>query len=394
MHHSRTVMAVAAAVLASLVVAACGSGGSGSESQSSSPSSSTSSSSSSSAAPTTADSSSTSESSPTSEESSPTSEPAPSISMEPAEVNLAFGFLLNAAYGGFYVADADGDYADNNLTVNMLAGGPNAPAPEVSLSSGEAQIGIEANTSRLMSYLAKSDDIVIIGQKYQQSPNGLLSLASKPVQEPADLVGIKVLAGAPNRPSIDALMNINNVTDYTFVPAGADVGPLMGGEGDALLSFANNQPITLEQKFGLKEGSDFFFTPFSEFGYHLMSDVVIVYKPYLESHRDAVVRFMAATIQGWEKQLQDPAAGVDLAVTKYGAQLGLDAAQQLALAQADVPYITSDLTQEKGLFYVDADYVQNKIYPSLEKGGVTGMPAAESIIDMSVLDDAYALLGK
>ena len=66
--------------------------------------------------------------------------------------------------------------------------------------------------------------------------------------------------------------------------------------------------------------------------------------------------------------------------------------QQLALAKTDIPYMESDLTKKHGLFYVDANFIKNKVYPSLERGGVTGMPPAASVVDMSVLDDAYAML--
>ena len=111
-------------------------------------------------------------------------------------------------------------------------------------------------------------------------------------------------------------------------------------------------------------------------------------------HRDEVVNFMAATVQGWQAQIKDPAKGAKLAVDKYGADLGLDLAQQTAAAKAEIPYMTSELTKKKGLFSVDPAYVEKYVYPSLEKAGITGMPAASKVIDTTVLDDVYKKISK
>jgi len=315
------------------------------------------------------------------------------VAAAPVPFPVAFAFLKNNTYAGNYIADDSGLYAKAGLAPTFLGGGPNAPAPEVSISSGEAVLAFESNSSRLFSYLAKADDIVIIGQRFQTVPNGLLSLAKHPVRKASDLHGVKVIAGAANRTSMDALMAINNIKDYEFVPGGADVGPLLAGQGDALLAFATNQAITLKQQ-GMKENKDFYFVPFNKLNYYLMSEVVIVSKSYLASHRDEVVNFMAATVQGWQAQIKNPAKGAKLAVDKYGAELGLDLAQQIAAAKAEIPYMTSELTKKKGLFSVDPAYVEQYVYPSLEKAGITGMPAAADVIDTTVLDDVYKKISK
>lgn len=306
---------------------------------------------------------------------------------------VAFSFIKNYEYAGNYVADDSGLYKKAGLAPKFLGGGPNAPAPEVSITSGQAVIAYESNTSRLFSYLAKANDIVIIGQQSQVTPNGLLSLAKRPVRNPSELKGARIIAAAPNRSSIAALMSINNVKDYQFVPGGADVGPLLAGQGDALLAFATNQPITLQQQ-GMKEGKDFFFTPFNDLNYYLMSDVVIVSKAFLASHRDEVVNFMAATIQGWQIQMKDPAKGAKLAVDKYGADLGLNLAQQTAAAKAAIPYMISALTKSKGIFRIDPAHVAATVYPGLEKAGITNLPDVNKVIDTTVLDDAYKKLNK
>jgi ABC-type nitrate/sulfonate/bicarbonate transport system substrate-binding protein len=304
-------------------------------------------------------------------------------------LTMSFAFLENVEYGGYFIADDKGYYGKQGINPTFQGGGGNGPAPELELQSGSSQLATEANMVRLFQYLAQHDDITLIAAQFQSTPNGLLSLAKRPVTDKAQLNGATILAAATNRPDIAALMKINGITDYKFSPAGADVGPLLAGQGDALLAFATNQPITLQQQFHMKPGRDYYFTLFSDLSYYVYSDVVIVSRAYLDKNRDEVVRFMKATIQGWQDYLSDPSLGAELAVTKYGASLGLNLAQQTAAAQAQVPLLQSPTTKAKGLFRLDLDYMENKMYPSLRAGGITKLPPVSAVTDTTVLDDVF-----
>jgi ABC-type nitrate/sulfonate/bicarbonate transport system substrate-binding protein len=308
----------------------------------------------------------------------------PSVAADLTKLNVAFGFLSSVEYAGEFVADAEGYYAEGGIEPTFISGGPNAMAPEVALASGQAQIAIESNTSRLFSYLAKADDIVIIGQSFQRSPSGLLSLKNRPVRNAKELNGSRIIAGAPNASSIDALMAINNVTDYEFIPGGADIGALQSGQGDALLSFASNQPVVLERQ-GLKAGEDFYFTALDELDYYFMSGVIIVSRTFLEENRELVANFLKATAKGWEKAFEDPAAAAELTVSAYATDQGLDPAQQTAVLKAQIPFMTSDFSKANGLLAVDTNYIESKVYPSLEKAGLTGLPDLTRALDTSVL---------
>lgn len=302
-------------------------------------------------------------------------------------VTVAFGFLNNVQDSGLFVADDAGYYAKAGVKPTFVAGGGNAPAPEVAIASGQAQIGFESNMSRLFEYLSKADDIVIIGQVFQKPPNGLLSLKARPVRNEKELEGAKIMGAASNKSFVEGFMTINGVTDYTFVPGGADIGALQAGRGDAMLAFASNQPIVLEKQ-GLKANEDFFFTPFDELNYHLMAGVIIVSKSFLAEHRDAVVGFLKASAQGWEKAIEDPRAAADLTVNKYVANQGLDVEKEEASLKAQIPLMTSPSTKANGLFTIDPNIVKTKVYPGLEAAGLTNLPDVSKAIDMSPLEEA------
>ncbi|MCE4025503.1 ABC transporter substrate-binding protein [Microbacterium sp. Au-Mic1] len=302
-------------------------------------------------------------------------------------INVAFAFTESVQDSGYFVADDAGYYAKLGVKVTFTPGGGSSPAPEVAIASGQAQIGIESNTSRLFSYLSKADDIVIIGQVFQEAPNGLVSLKARPVRNPQDLDGARIMGPSTNQAFVAGLMKINDVTNYSFVPGGADIGALQSGQADAMLAFATNQPVALEKQ-GLTPDKDFFFTPFDKLNYHVMADVIVVSKSFLKEHRDAVVAFLKASTQGWKAAMKDPHSAAQLTVSKYATNQGLDAATQEISLQKQIPLMTSPLTEAKGLLAVDPSVITSKVYPGLEAAGLTGLPDASKVVDMSLLEDA------
>ncbi|HLI15305.1 MAG TPA: ABC transporter substrate-binding protein [Acidimicrobiales bacterium] len=309
-------------------------------------------------------------------------------------MTIAFSFLPNVEYAGWILAQQNGWYRDYDLDITLVGGGPNAPTPEAQLTAGTAQVATEANTVRLFSALAQGQPLVIFAQDYQQSPNGLLSLRRRPVTTPAELEGARIIASAPNAPSIAALMKINHVKNYTFVPGGITVDGLLAGQGDALLAFAYNQPLTLELHYGMREGKDFFFTPFSKLNYDILSDVSITTRSYRDHHREALVKLVAANIRGWTEDIKFPLNGTNATMREFGASQGLNRAQQEKANKIQASYVVSRWSQAHGLLSLNPGYIQDSVYRTLRASGITNLPALEHVIDTSIVADAWKLVGK
>lgn len=306
----------------------------------------------------------------------------------PVDMTLAFSFLENVEYAGWYLGKQDGFFSKRNLNVKFLGGGPNTPAPETQLQAGAAQVVLEANTVRLFSAIAKKQPLVVLSQDFQVSPNGLLSLARRPVRTSAELRGAKIIAAASNRQNMAVMMKLNGVTDYQFVPGGSSVASLIAGQGDALLAFAQNQPIILETQYHMKAGKDFFFVPFSDLNYYLLSDVLVTTKSYATSHRAVVVDLLAGALQGWQEDLSNPARGTAATMALSGTSLGLKQQQQQAVNEAQLPYILPKGTPSSDLLRLDPAFVEQHLYPSLKAAGITGLPPASSVVDPTLLEDA------
>ena len=145
--------------------------------------------------------------------------------------------------------------------------------------------------------MAQGSDLVMIAAVLQQSPLGLAWLDPE-IESLEDMIG-KRIGGSPDSPlNIDAAFAANDLpNDYEFVPIGFDPAPLANGEIDVIVCFVTNQPTVLELQ-GLEPIS----RTFSDFGTPLYADAIIGKRGYLDENREAVVGYLRAVIQGWEKK--------------------------------------------------------------------------------------------
>ena len=309
---------------------------------------------------------------------------------ETASISTAMGWIKNVEYGGSWIALENGFYEAEGIEVEYQQGGPNAPTPQVSVAAGDAQIGVVPSMTSLIDAIGEGNDFVVFATQYQVSPGAVLSLAAKPVKTPEDLVGITFLGQEGVDVIIDAVLTIAGLDpgDYEFVIAGFTPDPLIEGQGDAYSCFAVNQPITLETR-GLVEGEDFFVTTWADLGMPSYSNLFFAPREWYEANRDVVVRFMRATIMGWEMNEADPAIGAGLAVDKYGVDLGLDIVQQTRQNELQIPLMQSDLTASSGLFRLDAALWDGAMTAALVASGRDDVPAAADVLDLTLLDEVF-----
>ena len=308
-----------------------------------------------------------------------------------AGLRTALAWIRNVEYAGLWVAQEKGFYAEEGLAPEFLNGGPNAPMPTVAVAARDAHIGFDNDLRHLMDAILNGNDLVLLGAQYQRSPAAVLSLAKRPVRTPKDLLGIRFLGQEGTQNIVDAVLTIAGLPlDYEFVPAGFAVDPLVEGQGVAYACFAVNQPITLQMRYGMKEGRDYVVTPWADLGIPGYANMLFAPRQAVREQFDALVGFMRATIRGWQVVNSDPLAAARLVVEKYGPELGLELNQQQRQCELQVPFMHSPLTEAKGLFWVDAPTLGGAMYSALRASGRKQLPEPSSIVDTSVLAAAYA----
>lgn len=307
-----------------------------------------------------------------------------------AKVSVALGWIQNVEFAGLWLAEHNGYFDAQKIDANIIAGGPNAPDPTVTVAAGSADIGVSSDMTSLLEAIAKGNDFVFIGATFQTSPGCIVSLASHPVRTAKDLVGIKFLGQQGVQTDLNAILKLAGLPQkYTFIPVGFTPEPLVQHQGQAFSAFATNEVITLEQQ-GLKEGKDFIVTTYAQLGLPSYSDIYFASKKYIAANRPAVVRFMRAVVQGWEDNLQAaPSVAAELAVKVYGSSLGLSLPQQILENEAQIPFMKSAQTDAHGLLWVDPTILGGAMYKALIASGVTQLPPAASVVDTSILAEVY-----
>ena len=306
-------------------------------------------------------------------------------------LRTALAWIRNVEYAGLWMAQEKGFYAEEGVAPQFLDGGPNAPMPTVAVAARDAQLGFDNDLRHFMDAILNGNDLVLLGAQYQRSPAAVLSLASRPVRTPKDLLGIRFLGQEGTQNIVDAVLTVAGLPlDYEFVPAGFAVDPLVEGQGAAYACFAVNQPITLQMRYGMREGRDYVVTPWADLGIPSYANMVFAPRQVVREQFDALVGFMRGTIRGWQAVNSDPATAARLVVEKYGAGLGLELNQQQRQCELQVPFMQGPATERKGLFWVDAETLGGAMYTALRASGRKNLPDASTIVDTSVLAAAWS----
>jgi len=316
----------------------------------------------------------------------------PSFSRAQASPTLttAFGWIPNVQYAGHWIALERGYFGEEGLNAEHLPGGPNAPNALVTLSTGNAQVAY-GQWLPFLDARDRGNDFVMIAANFPVNPTGFMSLPGRPIRNPADLVGTRILAqNESDKQIIETIFKLNNLPiDYTFVPAGFSPEPLLAGDGDVYICFMTNQPITLE-KMGLKADEDFIVASMADFGYIQPGATFITDRATLESRRDDLVAYLKALIRGWTENERDAEVAARLTVEKYGADLGLDLQQQIRQNELQIPYTRA---RDGRMFWIDPADVTGPMYTIAREAGRSNLPEdVGEILDTSLLQEAHASL--
>lgn len=306
-------------------------------------------------------------------------------SAEDFEMTYAYGWISNIEQAPLWAALDQGYFTEEGLDVSYIPGGPNAPATLVSLSAGSADI-VTANWLPILDAINEGNDFVILGAMWWASPAAFMTLGDLPLNSAEDLLGKTILAqNTSDSDIVDAILDLAGLPhDYEVVPTGFSPEPLLAGDGDVYFAFATNQPITFENM-GMVEGEDFHTTLLDDLGYDVKQGLIVAQRAYVEENREQVVGFLRAMMKGWHYAVADPAAVTELVVGEYGADLGLDPAQQqrqmeiqatLVMPPEGVPMFTFDPELITGIMGTAA--------------GDRVVPPVEQLLDLSLAEEAAA----
>lgn len=257
----------------------------------------------------------------------------------PDAITVQLSWFHTVEFAGFYAAVEKGFYADENLSVSLLPGGPDVDPLRV-VQAGTAQLGVTSGDN-LVRARAANITVTAIMAIFRSSPLIVMSLPDSGIQRPQDLVGktVGVISGQLDSAwdiqflALLAPLNIDAqrlkfvaMQDYT----GAN--ELTSGRVQAASGFFSTNEAVQARLDGLQPNLIFY----SDYGIQIYVNALFAPDTLLNSHPDLALRLVRATLKGYQYALDHPAEAAQFAL-KFDQNLDLKL--QTAALEAQIPFI-------------------------------------------------------
>ena len=217
------------------------------------------------------------------------------------KINLHLKWYHKFQFAGYYAAQQQGYFQEEDLKVKLIEGGPltNHLHQLINGSSQYATLGSESITS-----LSVGSPVVILASIFQHAPEVLISLKSSGITNISQLEGkVLMLADKSIAGQIEAMLLRNSLTphNYTRYTYDGNVKNLANGTVQAMYGYLSNEPYQLKQL-----GHDVnVFSP-QDFDIDFYGDSLATTQDELKNHPQRVASVRRAVIRGWRYALDNP----------------------------------------------------------------------------------------
>jgi NitT/TauT family transport system substrate-binding protein len=293
-------------------------------------------------------------------------------------VTHQLGWLKISQFSGFFAGLEKGYYEDEGIDATFDAGGPNIIASQV-VSAERALVGDDDNTTVLQA-IDKGQPVMVYGTIFQKSPYAVMSYEGSPIRSLEDFAGKTIALSEATRPQLDPLLEEAGVDleDVKYVPAGPDPSQLASKQVDGYFGYSTSEGVALKQ-----QGLDIVITYFNDLGFPSYANVLITQPDAIEAEEDTLVRFLRASIRGWEYSLDHPEEMGELVAEKYGPK-GLDVETEIAAHKAQAPLIRSP----NGPLWIDRGKMEDTIRAAADVGSVSKDLPIDEVLSTAIWEKA------
>lgn len=214
------------------------------------------------------------------------------------EVELALNWLPEAEHGGFFAADVHGLFAERQLQVKIIPGGPGVPVIQ-NVASGKVTFGV-TNADQMLLQRAQEADVVAIFAPIQQSPRCIMVHKRAGITKFDDLKDMTLAINA-NQTFLGYLKKKLPLTNVRVVPYSGSVGPFLQDERLGQQAYVFSEPFVAEQ-----QGGDPLNLMVSDIGFNPYTSVLITRAEVIEKQPELVRRMVEACRLGWRTYLDEP----------------------------------------------------------------------------------------
>jgi len=243
------------------------------------------------------------------------------------QVTLQLKWVTQAQFAGYYVAQNQGFYEDENLDVEILPGGPDI-APTQVIAGGGADVIVEWMPAALAAR-ERGVPLVNIAQPFASSGMQLTCMADAGIESPEDFPGntLGVWFAGNEYPFLSWMSQLEIPTDGSeggveVLRQGFNVDPLLQGQADCISTMTYNEYWQVIDA-GVSEDELVNFN-YTDYDVATLEDGLWVLAENLEDEAfvDKMARFVRASMEGWKwaEENPDEAAMIVLENDQTGAQ--------------------------------------------------------------------------
>ncbi len=231
------------------------------------------------------------------------------------DVELALNWLPEAEHGGFYTADVHGLFAERQLRVKIVPGGPGVPVIQ-NVASGKVTFGV-TNADQVLLQRAQEADVVAVFAPIQQSPRCIMVHKKSGITKFDDLKDM-TLAINVNQTFLGYMKKKLPLTNVQIVPYAGSVAPFLENDRFGQQAYSFSEPFLAEEK-----GSDPLNLMVSDLGFNPYTSVLITRAEVIEKQPELVRRMVDACRLGWRKYLDEPEK-TNEHIHSLNAEMGLE----------------------------------------------------------------------
>jgi NitT/TauT family transport system substrate-binding protein len=218
-------------------------------------------------------------------------------------VTLVLKWVPQAQFAGYFIAKDKGYYAQQGLNVTIKPGGPEV-TPETVVAGGGAQFGIDW-LSALLHARDTGVPIVNIAQIFQASGMRIIDFKRSGINSIYKFSGHTVgVWFAGNEYQFFALEHKYHLTNIKVVSQPFVMTPFLTGHMEIAHAMTYNElGVVLEHGVSRSQLNIF---DYNKLGVSILEDGIFATSSYLKSHGDVAVKFLRASIRGWQYAVAHP----------------------------------------------------------------------------------------
>jgi NitT/TauT family transport system substrate-binding protein len=230
------------------------------------------------------------------------------------KIRFKTDWFPQAEHGGFYQAAAKGFYKNAGLEVEIVPGGPGVIVPQLLLSG---QVDLAMGRSDDVIVWAQQDlPFVIVGVYMEHDPQAILLHDDDPAKTFADLDNRTIMAESSVH-WLDYLRQQYHIS-LKQIPLNYGIAAFMADKSFIQQCFVTNEPFYVK-----KNGGHPRTLMLSESGYNPYR-IIFGTQAYVNAHQEAVRRFIAASLHGWDDFMTGDASVAKTLIAKLNENMATD----------------------------------------------------------------------